>query len=197
MNPFKVTILCAVLTALPSFGQHAAGNSNFWPVHRDVERGFRVSYPSGWIPVPPKGPNVRFSVSPATGAGNCNVVAQKNAELNSMTQSALNREIETLPIDGASWAEYVGLPPNQVTVVEARRAWIHDVPAVLAILETKLENLEGKFTRRQVVALTFTPGLVWSLNCGASTFNADDARRRFLELQPTFNKVFGSFAFLR
>jgi len=96
-----------------------------------------------------------------------------------------------------SWAEYIGLPPSQVRVVETRRARIHDLPAVLGVVETKLENLEGKFTRKQIVAFTFTPGLIWSLNCGASTFKADDARFKFGELQPTFNKVLGSFAFLR
>ena len=144
-----------------------------------------------------KGRNVRFSVNPPSGPGNCNVVARPNSELSGMSQPVLNREIESLPIDQASWAEYVGLPPSQVRVIETRRARIHEVPAVLGVLETTLENLEGKFTRKQIMALTFTPGLIWSLNCGASTFKADDARSRFVELQPTFNKVFGSFAFLK
>ncbi|WGG52164.1 hypothetical protein [Rugamonas sp. DEMB1] len=114
-----------------------------------------------------------------------------------MTQSVLNREIESLAIDQVSWAEYIGLPPIQVRVIETRRAHIHGVPAVFGVLETTLENLEGKFTRKQIVALTFTPGLVWSLNCGASTFKADEARSRFAELQPTFNKIFGSFAYIK
>jgi hypothetical protein len=119
------------------------------------------------------------------------------AELESMTQAAINLEIESLPIDQASWAEYVGIPVSQIHLVQSRRAHIYDVPAVVGILETTLENLEGKFTRKQIVALTFTPGVIWSLNCGASTFKADEARSRFSELEPTFNKVFGSFAFVK
>ena len=197
MKPFQLAILSAASLALPSFAQAPADNSNFWPVHRDGQTGFRISYPSTWVIVPGKGSNVRFSVNPASGSGNCNVVARQNAELKGMSQAALNREIESLPIDQASWAEYIGLPPSQVRVIEARRARIHDVPAAVGVLETRLENLEGKFTRRQIVALTFTPGLIWSLNCGASTFKADDARSRFSDLQPTFNKIFGSFAFVK
>jgi hypothetical protein len=180
-----------------AFAQVAAGNSNFWPVHSDDQTGFRISYPPEWVMVPTKGRNVRFSVNPPAGAGNCNVVARQNAELKAMTQPALNREIESLPTDQASWAEYIGLPPSQVRVTETRRARIHDLPAIFGVVETTLENLEGKFTRKQIVALTFTPGMIWSLNCGASTFKTVSARSRFTELQPTFNKVFGSFGFLR
>jgi hypothetical protein len=84
-----------------------------------------------------------------------------------------------------------------VTLIESRRARLLDVPALVATLETSLENLEGKFTRKQTIALTITPGIVWSLNCGASTFKPEDARTRFAQLHPTFSKIFGSFALLK
>ena len=197
MKPSQLITLFLAFVAPLAFAQIAAGNSNLWPMHRDDQTGFRISYPPEWVIVPTKGRNVRFSVNPPAGPGNCNVVARPNAELKAMTQPALNREIESLPTDQASWAEYIGLPPSQVRVIEPRRVRIHDLPAILGVVETTLENLEGKFTRKQIVALTFTPGLIWSLNCGASTFKADDARSRFAELQPTFNKVFGSFGFLK
>lgn len=197
MKPSQLTILLLAVVAPLAFAQAPAGNSNLWPVHRDDQTGFHISYPPGWVIVPTKGRNVRFSVNPSTGSGNCNVVARPNAELNGMTQQALNREIESLPMDQAGWAEYISLPLSQVRIIETRRARIHDVPALLGVIETTLENLEGKFTRKQIVALTFTPGFIWSMNCGASTFKADDARSRFAELQPTFNKVFGSFGFLK
>lgn len=196
MKPSKLITLFLAFVAPLAFAQVVVSNSNLWPVHRDDQTGFRISYPPQWVIVPTKGRNVQFSVNPPAGPGNCNVVARPNAELKAMTQSALNREIESLPTDQASWAEYIGLPPSQVRVIETHRARIHDLPAILGVVETTLENLEGKFTRKQIVALTFTPGLIWSLNCGASTFNTDDARSRFAELQPTFNKVFGSFGFL-
>jgi hypothetical protein len=196
MKPSQLITLFLAFVAPLAFAQVAAGNSNFWPVHRNDQMGFRISYPPEWIIVPTKGRTVRFSVNPPAGPGNCNVVARPNAELKAMTQPALNREIESLPTDQASWAEYIGLPPSQVRVIETSRARIHDLPAILGVVETTLENLEGKFTRKQIVALTLTPGLIWSLNCGASTFKANDARSRFAELQPTFNKVFGSFGFL-
>jgi hypothetical protein len=174
-----------------------ADNSNLWPVHRDKYFGFHISYPPSWAIVPPKGNNIRFSINPPGGAGNCNVMARPNAELNGMSQAALNIEIESLPTDQGSWAEYIGIPPSQVRIIQSRRALIHDVSALLAMVEISLENLEGKYTRKQSVMIAFTPGVVWSLNCGASTFKADEARARFAELQPTFSKIFGSFGFLK
>ena len=102
-----------------------------------------------------------------------------------------------MPSELSSWAEYIGLPTSQIRLIQSRRSRIHDVSALMGVVETNLENLEGRFTRKQMVALTFTPGFVWTLNCGASTSKADDARARFAELQPTFNKIFGSFGFLK
>lgn len=180
-----------------AFAQGAAGNSNLWPVHRDNQFGFHISYPPSWVAVPPKGNNVRFSVSPPSGPGSCNVVARPNAELDGMSQAELNLEIESLPNDQDGWAEYFSILPAQVRVIQSRRARIHDVPVLLAVVETTLENLEGKYMRKQNVMLTITPRIVWTLNCGASTFKADQARARFTELQPTFNKIFGSFGFLK
>ena len=196
---FALLIAILGLLAMPdrASAQSIRDNSNLWPTHRDDQLRFRISYPPDWIVVAPKGGNVRFSVNPPDGPGNCNVVAKPNAELRTLTQPQLSREIEQADNDPASWAEYLGLPPNQITLIESRRARIHDVPALVAVIETKLENLQGLFMRKQTVAMTFTPGFVWSLNCGASSFNAGEARKRFLQLQPTFLKVFGSFTFLR
>lgn len=89
------------------------------------------------------------------------------------------------------------MPQPQVRLIETRRARVSDVPVLLGVVETVLENLEGKFTRKAIVALTLTPGLIWTLNCGASTFKAEDARSRFASLESTLNKVFGSFGFLK
>lgn len=49
--------------------------------------------------------------------------------------------------------------------------------------------------RKQKIVLTFTPGLVWSLNCGATSFNINEVRDRFDALESNFNKIFSSFVF--
>lgn len=194
-STLAVLLLLWVVTA--SSAPMAAENSNRWPVHRDERARFRISYPPDWIIVPAKGRNVRFSVSPPKGSGNCNVVARPEKELAALSQTELNREIDALPTDQKSWAEYIGIPIAQITVVETKRGHVHTIPAIVGTIETALENLEGRFTRKQIVAMTFTPGVIWSLNCGASTFQAAESRARFRELQPTFNKVLGSFNFLQ
>lgn len=187
-------MMALAMNGSSAFGQAIVENSNLWPVYRDAQLGFRISYPATWVLVPKKGPNVRFSVSPAKGAGNCNVVAKPNPGLAGMNQSSINREIEGLGVDRASWADYIGLPLARVEVIESRRAQVHDIPALIGVVETKLENLEGKFVRRQVLAVTITPGFVWSLNCGASMYTTQDAALKFAELRPVFNKILGSFA---
>ena len=171
--------------------------SNLWPVHRDTQAKFRISYPADWIVVPPKGRNVRFSVNPPEGAGNCNVVVQYNAEIQNLTQEELNKAIRELPQDAAAWAEYAGLPVSNVRVIESRIAKIGAIPALLGVMETTLENLEGKYTRYQIVAFTCRPGEVWTVNCGASAFSPDEAKQRFQTLRRRFDKVLGSFTFMK
>lgn len=185
------------MAPLSAFAEPTASNSNYWPVHRDDQTGFRISYPHTWIVVQPKGRNVRFSANPPDGPGNCNVVARPNSAIGGMSQQLLNREIESLPQDQASWAEYVGLPVSQVKLVESRLGKIFDTPALIGVIETTLENPEGIYTRKQIVALTFKPGIVWSLNCGASSFKSDEAKARFDALKASFNKILGSFTFLQ
>lgn len=195
-NALLFIFTLAFIAPLSLLAQPTASNSNYWPTHRDDQAGFRISYPPTWIVVQPKGRNVRFSVNPPDGPGNCNVVARPNSEIVGMSQTQLNREIESSPQDQASWAEYVGLPVSQVRLVESRIGKIFDTPALVGVIETTLENLEGKYMRKQIVALTFRPGIVWSLNCGASSFKSNEARSRFDALKPSFNKILGSFVFL-
>lgn len=200
MKYIRFASLCLLIggcCGLSALGQATTDNSNLWPVHRDTQAMFRISYPADWVIVPPKGRNVRFSVNPPDGAGNCNVVLRKNPELRTMTQEEINKEIVQLPQDAACWAEYAGLPASNVRVIESRISKIGNIPALLGVLETKLENLEGKFTRYQIVAVTFRPGEIWILNCGASSFRADEARDRFNVLKRRFDKMLGSFMFLQ
>lgn len=104
MKSLQLSIFCFLFISLPCFAQAPVSNSNLWPVHQDGQTGFRISYPPAWVIVSAKGRNVRFSVNPPSGPGNCNVVARPNSELSGMSQPVLNREIESLPIDQASWA---------------------------------------------------------------------------------------------
>lgn len=197
MKSLRIALLSGLLASGLVRAHVQSDNSNFWPVHRDDEFGFVISYPKGWVSVPPRGPNIRFSVNPPNGPGNCNVMARSAPQAASLTQKELNVEIDALPQDKESWAGYSGASLSSITLVESHRAKVRDVPALVATLEVRLENLEGKFTRKQMVAFTFTPGTVWSVNCGASTFSAEDARARFAQLEPTFKKIFGSFALRR
>ncbi len=173
-------ILWRFLAAMPVLAQAGADNSNLWPVHRDTVAAFRVSYPPGWSVVPPKGTNVRFSVSPVDGPGNCNVVVRATPALARMTQAELNREAEALPTSHDAWAGYVGVAPSQVVVVESRNGRVQDTPALIAVVETSLENLQGKYLRKATVAMMLKPGAIVTLNCGATSFSATEARARFV-----------------
>lgn len=106
----RLSILCFAFLSQLALGQPVLDNSNLWPIYRDMQFGFHISYPIGWVMVPKRGPNVRFSVNPPSGPGNCNVVTRPNAELVGISQEALKREIESMATDQASWAWYTGLP---------------------------------------------------------------------------------------
>ena len=197
-KPYYLSIFLLLFIApISVLAQPKEKNSNFWPVYRDDQAGFRISYPPSWVVVQPKGRNVKFSVNPPDGPGNCNILVRNNSEIGGMSQEILSREVESLPQNQDSWAEYLGLPRSQIRVIESRIARIIDIPALIGVIETNLETLEGKYLRKQIVVLTFTPGTIWSLNCGASSFNAEEARSRFNALMPSLNKILGSFMFLR
>ena len=126
--------------------------------------GFGSATPQDGPVGPVTGQNMRFSVYPdSAGPGNYNVVARPNVELSQLSQAQLNPLIESLPDDDASWAEYFGVQEPQVHVIETWRGCVFDVPALLGTVETKTENLEGQFTRKQTVAVTFSPSFVWTL----------------------------------
>lgn len=171
-------------------------NSNLWPVHRNDELGYRISYPPDWQVSPAKGPNVRFSVVPPSPPGNCNLVVAAKPELATMDQTSLNAEVQSLGLDAPDWASYVGIPSANIRLLQSRRTSVSGVAGIVGVLETDIENLQGKFMRRQTVALLLHRGAIWTLNCGASDFNPAKVRARYDQLSPVLSKVIGSFAFL-
>lgn len=192
---FVLLWLSAFLGVPNAVGQTVSGNSNLWPTYIDKQLGFRISYPNDWVLPPKRSANARFSANPPTGPGNCNVVAKPVNETLSMTQTELNAEVQALGIDAASWKSYVGSVGSNVRVISARHAAVNGIPAVIGVLDIDLENLQGKYVRRQMVAMTLTPGYIWTLNCGVSAARIPDVERSYTLLSQTFSKVFGSFGF--
>ena len=171
-------------------------NPNVWQTSINEEFKFRISYPNDWKVIPPKGPNVRISVSPVNGLGNCNVVARRTAKLRNISQQLLNKEIETMTIDDSSWSYYLGMPRSNFSVIERRRAKIGNVSAIFGLIEASFVTLEGRYFGKKAVAMTFTPGVLWTITCGVSTYKAQDGRKRYNELQPYLMHIMGSFTFL-
>ena len=187
---------CAMPLGAAAEGSNDAQNSNLWPVYRNVELGYRISYPPDWKIAPINGSNVRFSVVPPNPPGNCNLVVARKPELTALDQSMLNAEVRALGLGREDWASYVGIPLDKIRVSESRQASVNDIAAIVGVLETDLENLQGKFMRKQLVALMLSRGALWTLNCGATDFNSVNVRNRYNALSPTFSKVLGSFAFI-
>jgi len=190
-----VTVSIIHIYSLSALAQNI--NPNVWQTNVNKKFGFRISYPNDWKVIPPKGPNVRISVSPASGPGNCNVIARSTADLKGMSQQQLNKEVEAMPIDDASWSEYLSIPQSQFSMIERRRAKIGNIPAILGTFEASIDTLEGPYFGKKTVAMTFTPGVLWTVTCGVSTYNPQEGRQRYDELQPYLKKIMGSFTFLR
>lgn len=192
----KVIAVIALVYPVAVFAQNQNINPNLWQTTINKEFGFRISYPNDWKITSPKGPNIRISVSPASGPGNCNVVARPVADLKTMSQQQLNEEVEAMALDDASWSEYLGIPQSQLSMIERRRAKIGNTTAIFGSFEASFETLEGRYFGKKAVAMTFTPGLLWTITCGVSTYKVQDGRQRYDELQPYLKKIMGSFTFL-
>ena len=171
-------------------------NPNLWQTYLNKEFGFRISYPNDWKAIPPKGPNVRISVSPPSGPGNCNVVARPMSEMRGLSQQQINQDIENMALVDASWSEYLNMPRSQFTMLERRRGKIGNIPAIYGAFEANIETLEGSYFGKKAVALTFTPGVLWTITCGVSTYKQQEGRDRYDKLQPYLTKIMGSFTFL-
>lgn len=203
-NIWRLALLLniSMIYSQPTVAVQASINSNTWETHHDTKAGYRVSIPTGWIRVPPKGQNALLSVNPPDGSGNCNIVSSANQNIADAEQDYLNNMIKVLPQDRDGWAGYIGLPKSKIRLIQSRLGEVIIFPeivganALVGVIETDLENLEGKYTRIQMVAMTFRPGRVWTLNCGVSAFNTEQSSTRFLMLSPYFNKFLGSFAFV-
>jgi hypothetical protein len=189
----RTIALIALFFSFDSFAQDL--NPNLWNTHKNKEFGFRISYPNHWEIILPKGQNIRISISPKAGPGNCNVVAKQNNEIKDMSQLQLNKELELMPIDDASWADYLGMNQSQFAITERRRVKIGNIPAIVGYLEANFETLEGRYFGKKIVAMTFTPGLMWSVTCGVSTYKTEEGKRRFKDIQPYLMKIMGSFRF--
>jgi|LakMenEpi03Aug12_release.lakeMendotaPanAssembly.Ray.scaffolds.fasta_scaffold316721_3 hypothetical protein len=180
-------------------------NSNFWPVFRDDKFGFRISYPKNWSFPTIKGKNVKFSISPKNGAGNCNVVAKQKIEAESLTQTQLNQSINEIKNNDLDWSRFMGIPVSNINLIESHKAKILNISnteilnisALFATTEVTLDDLNGTYFRKQITAVTITPGYAWTINCGASTYNIDETRKKFNELRPIFNNIFTSFTITR
>lgn len=187
------TSIAVLILATPHISNAENINSNLWPVHRNEKFGFRVSYPPDWIFPTIKGGAVKFSVSPATGSGNCNILASPSVALSNLTHSQLNEEIEATPLDKKTFSYFLGLPENNIRIVQVGRERIVNTSAILATIETRLDSLEGKYYRKQYLMITAAQGLMLSMNCGSSNFTYEESVTKFANLSPIFMKVFGSF----
>lgn len=192
----KLKTILFVIAITPLSSQSQALNSNVWQTHINRDFGFRLSYPNEWKVIPPKGPNVRISVSPPQGPGNCNVVVKPMAELKSYSQRQLNREMEAMPLDNATWADMMDMPQSQIRVIEQRRTKVADVSALYGEVEVQLDNLNGRYFGKKAIAFMMTPGGRWSVTCGVSAYELSEGRQRYGELQPYLKKIMESFSFV-
>lgn len=165
--------------------------------HRNEQWKFRVSYPQSWKAVPTKGSNVRFAAVSLGEGGNCNVTVIVHSDTSTTSQQLLNGDVSNWFLDKKLWSKLLGDDANEVDVLSSRVGAIYGVTALIGTVEARLENLAGKFLRRQDIAVALTPGRMWVVNCGVSSADDQQARLRYTELKSDFNTVFASFAFLR
>ena len=166
-------------------------------LYRNEQWSFRMSYPSSWTSVPTKGTNVRFATKSSGEGGNCNVTVIVDRETSAVEQSILNDDVRQWALDKNAWPRLFGTEPQRLVVLSSRVGSIYGVTALIATAETHLENLAGKFLRKQDVAVLLTPGRMWVLNCGVSSADHTQARARYTELRTEFNLIFASFALLK
>ena len=198
MFSFRSMLVLVAIFAAPNSGAQELPPSG-WKTQTNSEFGFRMSYPADWAIFDTKVPDVRFWVSAPGAHARCTVRVVHDAELTKVSSAKVNSVLQQLPMEKGDWAEYSGINASHFTLLASRRTVVSNVPALGATLETDIQNIAGKYLRKQLIAFTMTspPGLVWLIGCDSMHQNPAEARAIFGQMEPTFRRAMDSFRFVK
>ena len=160
------------------------------------EFGFTFQYPASWAVHSPGSPNSRAKVvSPKDRShAECAVIVQRYPQLSSLPQGEIDQVFAQRP-SPSEFKEALSQSHSDVTVLAVSVGALHSRPAHFARVRYSLGTEAGKMFASGRVLSTATPGLTWTVTCGAQGRSFDEAEKNYQYWQAVINNIVVSFQF--
>ena len=165
---------CSVLTA----NQAAAAGS---VTVNSAPRSFSVVPPHSWIqqPTTTGSSRVKFSAPAGTPTAECAVIVKEFPSLKNQPQSVLDRQM-TEPTSATELAAQMSARFNNVRILRTGLASVSGYPAQLVNARYSVGTPAGEvWSRVFTTTSATTPGLVWTITCGALGKTAEEAEKGY------------------
>jgi hypothetical protein len=155
---------------------------------KNSPRSFTVVAPTSWIqqPTTTGSSRIKFAAPPGTPAAECSVIVKEFLGLSGVPQSTLDRKMAE-PLSTTEIASQLSSQYNNVRVFSTGVASISGYPAHLYNVEYSVGTPAGEiWTRGIMVTAATTPGLVWTIGCGALGKSSEKAQKGYSYWQLEF-----------
>ena len=142
---------------------------------------FSVVPPKSWVQQPPSTGNsrVKFSAPSGTPPAECTVIVQEFPALRGKSQQEFDIGMAQ-PADPNEVATQLSARYNNVQIVSTGAANVSGHPAQLVNVQYSVGTPAGEqWARGFTVTAVTTPGVVWTVTCGALGRTAQDAQRGY------------------
>lgn len=148
-------------------------------------RPFSVVSPSSWVQQPTTTGNsrIKFAAPLGTPAAECAVIVKEFPGLKGEPQSTFNQQMAE-PQKPNEMAAQLSSRYNNVKVIATGVASISGYPAQLTNVLYSVGTPSGElWTRGILITTATTPGLVWTIGCGALGWSPDEAQKGYSHWQ--------------
>lgn len=144
-------------------------------------RSFTVVAPTSWIQQPTTTGNsrIKFAAPPGTPAAECAVIIKEFPGLSDLPQSTFDQQMAQPP-NSSQMASQLSSSFNNTKVLSVGVTSVSGHPAQLYSTQYSVGTPGGESWFRGIMITTATtPGLIWTIACGALGKNLDEALKGY------------------
>ena len=160
------------------------------------EFGFTFRYPNSWVVQPAGTPNSRAKVVSPKGSphAECAVIVQRYPQLSSLKQGDIDQLFAKSP-SASEVNQALSQGYGDVTVLAVSVGALQSRPAHMTRARYSVGTESGKMFSSGRMVSTATPGLTWTITCGAVGRSPDEAEKNYQHWQTAINNIIYSFRF--
>lgn len=144
-------------------------------------RPFTVVSPTSWVQQPTSTGNsrIKFAAPSGTPAAECAVIVKEFPGLKGVPQSTFDQQMIEPP-NHSEMASQLSSIYNNVKIFSTGVASVSGFPAQLFNVQFSVGTPGGELWSRGIMVTTATtPGIVWTITCGALGKNLDEAQKGY------------------